>query len=69
MSQEVVVTGVGMSTPVGGDTASSWAAVLAGTSGISRLDADWIVEQPSQIVGLVAVDPTEVLDRVDCRGP
>jgi 3-oxoacyl-[acyl-carrier-protein] synthase II len=67
MSQEVVVTGVGMSTPVGGDTASSWAAVLAGTSGISRLDADWILEQPSQIVGLVAVDPTEVLDRVEAR--
>lgn len=67
MSQEVVVTGVGMSTPVGGDTASSWAAVLAGTSGISRLDADWIAEQPSQIVGLLAVDPSEVLDRVEAR--
>jgi 3-oxoacyl-[acyl-carrier-protein] synthase II len=67
MSQEVVVTGIGMSTPVGGDAASSWAAVLAGTSGITRLDADWIKEQPSQIVGLVAVDPTDVLDRVEAR--
>jgi len=67
MSPEVVVTGVGMSTPVGGDTASSWAAVLAGTSGISRLDADWIREQSSQIVGLLAVDPSEVLDRVEAR--
>jgi 3-oxoacyl-[acyl-carrier-protein] synthase II len=67
MSQEVVVTGIGMSTPVGGDAASSWAAVLAGTSGITRLEADWIKEQPSQIVGLVAVDPTDVLDRVEAR--
>jgi 3-oxoacyl-[acyl-carrier-protein] synthase II len=67
MNPEVVVTGVGMSTPVGGDAASSWAAVLAGTSGISRLDADWIREQQSQIVGLLDVDPSEVLDRVEAR--
>jgi len=67
MSPDVVVTGLGMSTPVGGDTQSSWAAVLAGTSGISTIDAAWIEEQPSKIAGQLAVDPSEVLDRVEAR--
>lgn len=67
MSPNVVVTGLGMSTPVGGDTQASWAAVLAGNSGITRIDAPWIEEQPSRIAGQLRVDPTEVLDRVEAR--
>ena len=33
----VVVTGLGATTPLGGDTASTWSAMLAGTSGVRRL--------------------------------
>lgn len=67
MAPEVVVTGLGMTTPVGGDVATSWAAVLAGQSGIGPIEADWIADQPSQIAGFMAVDPAGVLDRVEAR--
>ena len=64
---DVVITGLGMTTPVGGDVASSWSALLAGTSGISPIDTDWIAEQPSRIAGQMAVDPIEVLEKVETR--
>ena len=31
----IVVTGVGATTPLGGDVASTWDAMLAGASGVS----------------------------------
>ena len=67
MTTQVVVTGMGMTTPVGGDVASSWASVLAGTPGIRLIDEDWVEEQPSKIAGIMAVDPAGVLDRVEAR--
>jgi 3-oxoacyl-[acyl-carrier-protein] synthase II len=67
MAVSVVVTGLGMTTPVGGDVASSWAAVLAGRPGIRPIEADWVLEQPSRIAGQMAVDPADVLDRVEAR--
>ncbi len=63
----VVVTGVGMTTPVGGDVASSWSAILAGQSGVRPIDAEWIAEQPSRIAGQLAVEPSEVLTKVETR--
>ena len=39
MPTRVFVTGIGMITPVGLDTKSSWKALLAGTSGISTITA------------------------------
>ncbi len=67
MTRQVVVTGLGMTTPVGGDVASTWASILAGRPGISLIDADWTAEQPSKIAGIMAVDPSSVLDRVESR--
>ena len=67
MSRTVVVTGLGMTTPLGGDVASTWAAALAGESGISTIDADWVADQPSKIAGQLAVDPADVMDRVEAR--
>ena len=64
---EVVVTGLGMTTPVGGDVQTSWSALLAGTPGITPIDADWIAEQPSRIAGQLAVDPADVLAKVETR--
>ena len=64
---EVVVTGLGMTTPVGGDVASSWSAILAGQSGVRPIDAEWIAEQPSRIAGQLAVEPSEVLTKVETR--
>ena len=56
-----------MTTPVGGDVPTSWSAILAGTPGITPIEADWIAEQPSRIAGQLAVDPSEVLTKVETR--
>ena len=67
MSRDVVVTGLGMTTPVGGDVATTWANLLAGKPGIRLIEGDWLEEQPSKIAGIMAVDPGEVLTRVEAR--
>ncbi len=66
-STRVVVTGLGTTSPVGGDIATTWAALLAGTSGARRLETDWAEELPVKIAATVAVEPTEVLERVKAR--
>src|SRR5690349_2986073 len=63
----VVVTGLGATSPVGGDVASTWSALLAGQSGIRPLRHEWAEQLPTKIAGEVLVDPTEVLDRVKAR--
>jgi 3-oxoacyl-[acyl-carrier-protein] synthase II len=63
----VVVTGLGASTPVGGDVPSTWEALLAGRSGAKRLTADWVEELAVQIAAPAAVEPTEKLERVKAR--
>jgi 3-oxoacyl-[acyl-carrier-protein] synthase II len=62
----VVVTGLGATTPVGGDVASTWEGLLAGRSGVTLLEPDWS-ELPVRLAAPVAVDPSEVLDRVEAR--
>jgi len=56
-----------MTTPVGGDVQTSWSAILAGTPGITPIEADWVAEQPSRIAGQLAVEPSEVLAKVETR--
>jgi len=63
----VVVTGMGTTNPVGGDVPSTWEALLQGRSGIRTLTDDWVESLPVKIGGRVAVEPTEVLDRVKAR--
>jgi 3-oxoacyl-[acyl-carrier-protein] synthase II len=63
----VVVTGLGATTPVGGDVASTWEALLAGRSGVRTLTQDWVEQLPVHIGAPVAVEPTEVLPRVEAR--
>jgi 3-oxoacyl-[acyl-carrier-protein] synthase II len=63
----VVVTGLGTTSPLGGDVDSSWQALLDGRSGIGRLDQEWAEQLPVQIAGQAAVEPTEVLERVKAR--
>ncbi|MFI9237261.1 beta-ketoacyl-[acyl-carrier-protein] synthase family protein [Streptomyces cinnamoneus] len=64
---EVVVTGLGATTPLGGDVASTWAGLLAGESGISAIEDEWAAGLPVRIAGRLKVEPTEVLDRVQAR--
>ena len=63
----VVVTGLGATSPVGGDVPSTWAALLAGQSGVRPLKHDWADQLSTQIAAEVAVDPTDVLERVKAR--
>lgn len=66
-STRVVVTGLGATSPVGGDVTSTWDALLAGRSGIRHLDDEWVEQLPVKIGGRVAVEPSEVLERVKAR--
>src|SRR5918995_4750307 len=63
----VVVTGIGATTPLGGDARSTWEGLLAGRSGVRALDNDWAADLPVKIAAPVAVDPSEVLERVEAR--
>ncbi len=63
----IVVTGVGATTPLGGDVASTWDAMLAGTSGVSTIEESWADELPCKIAAQAAVDPAGVLSRVEAR--
>jgi 3-oxoacyl-[acyl-carrier-protein] synthase II len=64
---DVVVTGLGATTPLGGDVASTWDAMLAGRSGVSKLTQDWAAQLTVRIAASLAVEPSEVLDRVKLR--
>jgi 3-oxoacyl-[acyl-carrier-protein] synthase II len=66
-STRVVVTGLGATSPVGGDVPTTWAALLAGQSGARLLTEEWAPQLPARIAARVAVEPTEVLDRVKAR--
>ncbi|RBQ19750.1 beta-ketoacyl-[acyl-carrier-protein] synthase II [Spongiactinospora rosea] len=63
----VVVTGLGATTPLGGDVGSTWSALLAGRSGIDTLTQDWVDTVPVKFAGVAAVDPAEVLPRPEMR--
>ncbi|NJC70987.1 beta-ketoacyl-ACP synthase II [Planosporangium thailandense] len=65
MTVEVVVTGLGATTPLGGDVASTWDAMLAGRSGVSALTQEWAAQLPVRIAAQLAVEPT--IDRVQAR--
>ena len=64
----VVVTGLGATTPLGGNVTDTWESLLAGRSGARKLPADWSpVPLPVQIAAPAAVDPATALDRVQAR--
>ena len=68
-TRRVVITGMGATTPLGGDVASTWAAALAGTSGVSPLTQPWVAEYslPVTFAGQVAVPVSETLSKVEMR--
>jgi 3-oxoacyl-[acyl-carrier-protein] synthase II len=73
MSQRVVVTGLGVVSPVGNDISTFWDSIRSGVSGIDRITAFDTTDYPCKIAGEVKdldfskyVDPKEVrrTDRV-----
>ena len=65
--ETVVVTGLGATTPLGGDVASTWSAMLAGRSGVRSLPQPWAEELPVRFAAVAAADPVEVVGRVQAR--
>ncbi|MEY4301411.1 MAG: hypothetical protein RJA30_562 [Actinomycetota bacterium] len=63
MTRKIVVTGLGATTPLGGDVQSTWQALLAGKSGISTLEQDWVAkyEIPVTFAGQAAVKAKDAL--------
>ena len=66
---DIVITGYGATTPLGGDAESTWQGLLDGRSGVSLIEADWVerFELPVKIAAQLAVEPTDVLPRVEAR--
>ena len=68
MSQRrVVVTGLGATTPLGGDVDSTWKAILAGQSGVRLLTEDWRELLPVHFAARVATEPADQMERVEMR--
>lgn len=63
----VVVTGVGATTPLGGDSASTWDGLVAGRSGVRHIGEEWAEQLPVQIAARIAVEPTETIPRAQAR--
>jgi 3-oxoacyl-[acyl-carrier-protein] synthase II len=63
----VVVTGLGATTPLGGDVPSTWEGMLAGRSGAAVLAGEEYASLPARIAARAVVDPATVLDRVQAR--
>jgi 3-oxoacyl-[acyl-carrier-protein] synthase II len=66
-TRQVLVTGLGATTPLGGDLPSSWRGLLDGESGAALLTDDWAADLPVRIAGRVAADPATVLPPVQLR--
>ena len=61
----IAVTGLGATTPLGGDVASNWSALIEGRSGIRTLTEPWVDEMTVHFAGTLAEEPP--LDRVEAR--
>ncbi|AEM86894.1 beta-ketoacyl-ACP synthase II [Streptomyces violaceusniger] len=66
-NRTVVVTGVGATTPLGGDASTTWEALLAGRSGVNLLEEEWSAELPVRIAAKIAVEPGTIIPRPQAR--
>jgi len=64
-SRRVVVTGIGMVTPLGCGVDASWRRLIAGQSGIRRIDRFDVDDLPAKIAGLVPTGEGEGAFRID----
>ena len=65
--RRVVVTGLGATTPLGGDVETTWKALLAGQSGVRLLTEDWRELLPVHFAARVATEPADQMERVEMR--
>ena len=68
MTRRVVITGIGMVTPLGPDVASNWDALVHGRSGITRITKFDASPYETQIAGQIPdFDATKYMDRKEVR--
>ena len=67
MTRRVVVTGLGATTPLGADVDSTWAALIAGKSGVRLLTEEWRELLPVHFAARVHTEPAEQMERVEMR--
>ncbi len=65
--RRVVITGLGALSPLGENVSTTWNSLLAGKSGVQKINDEWVTEIPAQIAAPVAKDPSELMDRVELR--
>ena len=62
-NDDVVVTGLGATTPLGADVESYWNALLEGRSGVTKLTEEWAEPLTVRIAARMAADPAELLPK------
>lgn len=67
MSRTVVITGLGATTPLGGDVASTWQGLLEGRSGVHAITDDWAADLPTKFAARAVVEPDTIIPRVEAR--
>jgi len=69
VTKKIVVTGIGATSPLGGTAPESWTALLAGESGISTIEHEWVAahDLPVTFAGQAKVRPEDVLPRQEIK--
>jgi 3-oxoacyl-[acyl-carrier-protein] synthase II len=69
VTKKIVVTGLGATSPLGGTAPESWAALLAGESGVQTLEHEWVAKHdlPVTFAGQAKVRPEDVLERREVK--
>ena len=69
MARKVVITGLGATTPIGGDVPTMWKNALKGVAGARTLEDDWVEQYslPVTFAARVTTPATEVLSRVEAK--
>lgn len=65
MPTTVVITGLGGTTPLGGDVETTWKGLTAGRSGVRSITEDWAQDLPTTFAAMLAEEPD--LPRVEAR--
>ncbi|NVM94750.1 beta-ketoacyl-ACP synthase II [Arthrobacter wenxiniae] len=69
MARKVVITGLGATTPIGGDVPTTWRNALKGVSGTHTLTDEWVekYDLPVHFAARVTTPASETLSRVEAK--
>ncbi|SFU56392.1 beta-ketoacyl-ACP synthase II [Alicyclobacillus macrosporangiidus] len=68
MKRRVVITGLGVVTPIGSDVPTFWRNLVEGRSGVSRIDAFDVSDYPTKIAAVVRdFNPEPYIDKKELR--